>query len=90
MIVVKVFNAHVVASPKWADVQPIFSEYARLYPFMKTQADLGDLANVKAKLAAIKKTMEFDETHPGYMPVTRDLSRDKKKVILDWINAGAP
>ena len=89
-IVILIFDAHVVASPKWANVQPIFEEYARLYPFMKARLDLSDLKTVKANLAAIKKTVEFDEEDPRYMPVTRDLSRDKRKMILDWINGGAP
>jgi hypothetical protein len=88
---IKVFSALTApASPTWADVQPIFAEYANLYPSMKAMIDLSNQAMVKAIQARVLATISMDEDHPGYMPVSRDLSRDKKNLIIKWIALGAP
>jgi len=90
-IVIKVFDTRAsVASPKWADVQDIFQEYARMYPSMKGILDLGVQATVQAAKDRIKTTLSYPLTDPRYMPVSRDMSRDKKALILRWIAAGAP
>jgi hypothetical protein len=91
VIMIKVFSALTApASPTWADVQPIFAEYANLYPSMKAMIDLSNQAMVKAIQARVLATISMDEDHPGYMPVSRDLSRDKKNLIIKWIALGAP
>jgi hypothetical protein len=92
-IVVRVFNKQAaVAKPKWADVRDIFEEYARLYPGMKGILDLSDLAKVQdpANIKKIQDTLNLPETDPHFMPVSHDLSRDKRDLILRWLAAGAP
>lgn len=84
-----------VANPTWwQDVYPIFLQYARLYPAMR---DLIDLSNYKAVTntgfdipAKIQMVFNLPMAHPGYMPVTRDLSTLKKEMILRWFASGMP
>ncbi len=78
------------AAPKWADVQPIFAQYARLYRFMTDLLNLSDPAIVRGNLDRIKRVLTYHETDPRHMPVTRDLSKKKRQMIIRWINAGAP
>ena len=59
----------------WGTVQPILSQYARLYPFMMQFVDLGDYQSVVDNRSQIVQVMGLDPEQPGYMPVTRDLSR---------------
>lgn len=80
----------VVGSPKWADIQPIFDQYAKLYPFMRGIIDLSDPAAVKQFAARIASVISLPETDPRYMPVTRDLSKSKRRTILNWLAKGAP
>jgi len=47
-------------------------------------------ATVRAAKDRIKTTLSYPLTDPRYMPVSRDMSRDKKALILRWIAAGAP
>ena len=74
----------------WGTVQPILSQYARLYPFMMQFVDLGDYQSVVENQSQIVQVMGLDPEQPGYMPVTRDLSRSKREMILGWFDAGAP
>jgi hypothetical protein len=91
IIVVRVFDkGAAVVSPKWADVQPILNEYARVFPSMKAYVDLADYTSVKPNAARIQTTLSYPETDPRYMPVTRDLSRDKRSLITRWIAKGCP
>jgi hypothetical protein len=84
-----------VASPTWwQDVYPIFLQYARLYPAMR---DLIDLSNYTAVTntdfnipAKIQMVFSLPMSHPGYMPVTRDLSVLKREMILSWLGNGMP
>jgi hypothetical protein len=98
-IVVRVFDAHTVpANPVFADVEPILTQYFRLYPSMRTPTaarpfgfvDLNDLAQVQPLAPVLAASLRRPETAPNYMPVTRDLSRDKKALLLRWFDAGAP
>lgn len=91
ILTVRVFSGfNVPASPTWADIEPIFDQYAKLYPFMRGIIDLSDPAAVQQALARISTVMSLPESDPGYMPVTRDLSENKRKAILKWIRNGAP
>jgi hypothetical protein len=92
-ISVLVFNSYPLPDyPTWQDVQPIFAQYAKLYPVMTTSVgiNLGVYADVQNNLAAIKYVLNLPKTNPGYMQVTRDMSRDKVNMILKWIELGAP
>jgi hypothetical protein len=87
---VRVFDAHpTVNSPTWAHVRPIFEHYARLYPFMKGVLDLSDPKIIRRNRAAVQRTLAYPEEDPRYMPVTRDLSRDKRELLLRWLSQGA-
>lgn len=73
--------------PTWLDnIYPIFKQYAKLYPVMTENfVDLGNYYEVKQHRRAIQMSMELPISNPNYMPVTRDLSPAKRKVILDWL-----
>lgn len=74
------------AQPTWVnDVQPIFQQYANLYPVMKQFVDLSDFNAVVAKRILIKQVFSLPPSDPFYMPVTRDLSRAKQAMILKWL-----
>ena len=78
--------------PTWASVGPFLSQYAKLYPFMDSLFPPG-LADPKVYQNNIKQfegVLTFPIGDPRYMPVTRDMSRDKRKVLLAWLKAGAP
>jgi hypothetical protein len=90
-LTVKVFNAmKPIASPKWKDVQPILQQFYTLYAYMASIVDLSNYDSVKANAARIKSVMELSMSDPAYMPVTREMSRDAAKLIIQWINKGAP
>jgi hypothetical protein len=77
------------ANPRWADVRDILTPYYRLYPAMRfiDLHDSGVVHNVASNIAAALRRAETDQR---YMPVTRDLSRDKKAFLLRWLDSGAP
>ena len=52
--------------------------------------NLGVYTDVYNNLAAIEYVFNLPKTNPGYMQVTRDMSRDKVSMILKWIALGAP
>lgn len=66
--------------PTWLDhVYPIFKKYADLYLVMTDNfVDLANYYDVLRHKKAINETISRFESDPNYMPVTRDLSRDKK------------
>lgn len=76
-------------SPTWEDdVQPILAGYATLYPIMSKH--LFNLANYDAVVAnrnMLKLAFGRDIEDPNYMPVTRDLSRSKRTIIMNWLEA---
>lgn len=87
---VLVFNSYPQpTSPSWQDVKPIFAQYAKLYPYMRGIIDLACYTDVLANLSAIQRVFNLPKTDPGYMQVTRDMSRDKVNMILKWIELGA-
>jgi hypothetical protein len=76
--------------PTWNDVQPIFAQYAKLYPYMTGLINLADYAQVVKNLNPIKALLSLPTTDTRYMQVTRDMSPDKVSLILKWIEQGAP
>jgi hypothetical protein len=73
-------------SPTWqADVGPVLEAYARLYPGMKDKLDIGDEATVQGAAPALFGRMSLPLVEPAYMPVTRDLSPAKIRMILQWL-----
>jgi hypothetical protein len=78
---------HAPAVPDWeSDVGPILLQYADLYPVMKPIVDLSSYDGVVAKRALIKGVFSVPMTDPRYMPITRDLSRAKREMILRWLD----
>ena len=76
----------------WQDVYPIFNQFARLYPFMRSLIDLSDYktmtsAGIAQKIAG---AISLPRADAAYMPVTRDLSVAKTNMILTWIKNGMP
>jgi hypothetical protein len=80
--------------PTWADVQPLFLQYMRLYPAMKSLIDLSDyrtITNTQFGVPArIQSALSLPLSHPAFMPVTRDLSLGKRNLILLWFKNGMP
>ena len=67
-------------------VQPIFSQYAQLYPAMMHVVNMSNYTDVKLKTGALLYAIGNEVTHPSYMPVTRDLSAAKRDMILEWLS----
>jgi len=77
-------------APTWANIQPILQQYAKLYPFMDSIFQLDDPVVIRQNIAAFERVLNIPISDPRYMPVTRDMSRDKRQLILEWLNLGAP
>lgn len=73
------------ATPTWADVQPIFQQYANLYPVMNRFLDMGNYDSVVAHTRLLTLAFGLDAGDPNAMPVTRDLSPAKRATILAWL-----
>ncbi|MGK7923776.1 MAG: ferritin-like protein, partial [Spirulina sp.] len=90
---VLVWNKYEVpAEPTWLDdIQPIFQQYANLYPVMKPIVDLSDYLSVIGRKDMLKRVFNLPPTDPRYMPVTRDLShansvsQGKLGMIRKWL-----
>ena len=93
MIVILAWDHYTIkgAEPTWLDdIYPIFKQYANLYPGMNDVLDLKDYYTVLNYREAIKMSLELPMSHPGHMPVTRDLSTSKRKVIVEWLSKEKP
>lgn len=75
------------ADPTWfADVQPILKQYANLYPIMSERlVRLDEYESVREHRAILQFAFSRDLDDPNSMPVTRDLSRAKRRMILNWL-----
>lgn len=73
--------------PNWVDdIQPIFSQYGNVYPIMSRRlVDLADYDAVHENAAILELAFSRDVADPNHMPVTRDLSADKRVMILAWL-----
>ena len=78
------------ARPTWDDIAPIFNHYARLFPMMKALLDLSDYDAVSSSAESLNDMLSLPFEDPRYMPVVRDLSANKRAMILQWLRAGAP
>ena len=67
-------------------LQPIFQQYANLYPVMGWFLDLASYESVveNRQLLALAFGLGMDD--PNSMPVTRDLSDAKRKAVLSWLS----
>lgn len=73
--------------PTWADdIQPIFTQYGNIYPIMSQRlVDLADYDAVHENAAILELAFSRAVADPNHMPVTRDLSADKRAMILAWL-----
>lgn len=73
--------------PNWVrDVQPIFQQYANLYPSMQRVFDLGNYHHVVKYRDVLKSALTLPLSAPNHMPVTRDLSVGKRDMIMNWLD----
>jgi hypothetical protein len=98
-----------IAAPAWNDVRAIFKQYGDLYPRPHGPAnyapfdglppshpvvDLADQNSVMKFARHILWALELPIEQPNHMPVTRDLSNEKRKRLIAWLRglgiAGVP
>lgn len=76
-----------VAEPTWLEhVQPIFQQYANLYPVMRGIVDLASYQSVIRHIGVLRLVFGLPVSDPNYMPVTRDLSDAKRAMIVRWLD----
>ncbi|AOK32266.1 hypothetical protein AQ611_22770 [Burkholderia singularis] len=76
-----------LTNPRWEDVQPILQQYANLYPVMSK--GLFDFSKQEvADSAAFIMKFVFDKPidDPDQMPVTRDLSSTKRRMLINYFD----
>jgi len=75
--------------PTWyRDIQPILEQYGNLYPIMSRHlVNLGDYHSVVAHRESLIFCFELPTQDPNSMPVSRDLSANKRQGILRWLKA---
>lgn len=73
--------------PTWDEhIQPIMQQYANLYPVMSNRLfNLADLESVRAHRTILELAFSLRIEDPNHMPVTRDLSGDKRDMLLSWL-----
>ena len=86
---VLVFDEYPVPDvPNWTDnVAPVLTQYANLYPVMRTIVDLGSFHSVRARWEMVDLGLNLPIENPNSMPVTRDLSPGKRATILKWLES---
>lgn len=77
-----------INNPSWEDIYPIMLQYSNLYPLMsKGIFNLADQKVVDQNAEILKFVFSKDREDPNYMPATRDLSRDKSAMIINYLNS---
>jgi hypothetical protein len=71
-------------------LEPIFRQYANLYPVMDLFLDLSQYRSVCENVPLLRLAFGLDERDANSMPVTRDLSAAKRAAILRWLNEPGP
>jgi hypothetical protein len=74
----------------YGSLEPIFRQYANLYPIMQDFLDLSSYEDVFAHKELLALAFGLDPSDPNSMPVTRDLSGAKRKAIMQWLSNGLP
>lgn len=77
-----------INNPVWeTDILPIMQQYANLYPLMsKGIFNLAKKEVVDGNAEILKFVFGKAIEDPNYMPVTRDLSGDKQKMIFSYLD----
>ena len=76
--------------PTWYDLQPIFQQYANLYPVMDRLVNLASYEDIAANARLLAFAFGLPPHDPNHMPVTRDLSQGKRAAILRWLARPGP
>ncbi len=80
----------VIEDVTWANfVQPVLAQYAKIYPVMSF-LDLSNKASVIANADAIRSKLTSSVESGEFMPVTRDMSATRLKLIVEWLNKVSP
>ncbi|MCB9795580.1 MAG: hypothetical protein H6741_22995 [Alphaproteobacteria bacterium] len=74
--------------PTWhGDIAPILTQYANLYPIMSRYlVNLADYDSVVKHADLLLLSFTLDIENPNYMPVSRDLSVNKRAGIVRWLS----
>ena len=82
-------GVEVPEKPDWGQhVQPIMADYAQLYPVMsKHLFDIADRAAIVRHRAQLLLAFSRTIEDPNYMPVTRDMSAAKRRIIVTWLDS---
>lgn len=82
---------NVPASPTWTDVAHIWLQFGNLYPIMSkhimNMSKMDDIIKHK-DILLFAFTRDFND--PVYMPVTRDLSKNKMDTLIKWLKEPKP
>lgn len=81
--------------PTWnTGIGEIFRAYGNLYPYMTNEQsvdlDLTVYDQVTSRASEISDRLGLADTDPRYMPVTRDLSGQRKRAIQFWLQNPGP
>ncbi|WP_263352906.1 hypothetical protein [Acidicapsa acidisoli] len=76
----------------YGSMEPIFQQYANLYPVMARFLNLASYDDICANrnVQLLRMAFGLEESDPNVMPVTRDLSGAKRKAILRWLTEVGP
>jgi hypothetical protein len=86
-----VWSGYTAPNPiTWTDLQPIFQQYANLYPVMLRFLNMADYDSIKAHAGLLSLAFGLPVADPNSMPVTRDLSPAKRQAILAWLTNPLP
>lgn len=87
-VVIHLYDAYTAPEhPTWFDdVRPILAPYATQYPLMTQRVvDLSDYDAVSDRRNILSFALSLGMNDPNYMPVTRDLSLAKQRMIRRWL-----
>jgi hypothetical protein len=88
---VLVFNSATLPdAPTWADVSPILTRYARLYPLMTQVINLADEREVRRYASHIRERLMAPVNSIRHMPVTRDLSASDRDLVVRYLDSVIP
>ena len=74
--------------PSWRDVKQVLTQFANLYPIMSSGfIDLADEAAVRENRDLLLLSFTRPMTDPNHMPVTRDLSEAKRRMLVTWLES---
>ena len=80
--------------PTWhGSMRKVFVQYGNLYPWMTKfgpQLDLAVYEQIADQRGDIIAVLSSSDLAPGYMPVTRDLSRARRDAMLRWLREVGP